>query len=260
MKRKGRTLLFLVLMALLGAAPAERALQGWDNALLKDLLLAMAARDRMQQEYSSLLSAGRLGYRESNDFLAYLAQLDLRILNQCLEIAAGQPDANIEQLPCQADAAAGRLPAQLAAEQTPQEELAQLDAALASEMAEFDEKLLVEQQRVAAKTARTSESAAGGDGEGEGAGGDAEGDAQGERAGDSDGGEEQQAGDRRGTGGSVKQERRKGGSSAPPEDVPDGSDDDVVARQLREAALKESDPELRRRLWDEYRRYKASTR
>ena len=42
----------------------------------------------------------------------------------------------------------------------------------------------------------------------------------------------------------------------PPADVPDGSDDDVLARQLREAAETESDPELRRRLWDEYRRYK----
>lgn len=42
----------------------------------------------------------------------------------------------------------------------------------------------------------------------------------------------------------------------PPPDIPDGSDDDVVARQLREAAMKESDPELREKLWDEYRKYK----
>jgi hypothetical protein len=41
-----------------------------------------------------------------------------------------------------------------------------------------------------------------------------------------------------------------------PTDIPDGSDDDVVARQLREAAMNESDPELRERLWDEYRKYK----
>jgi len=41
-----------------------------------------------------------------------------------------------------------------------------------------------------------------------------------------------------------------------PADIPDGSDDDVVARQLREAAMNESDPELRERLWDEYRKYK----
>jgi hypothetical protein len=42
-----------------------------------------------------------------------------------------------------------------------------------------------------------------------------------------------------------------------PPDIPDGSDDDVVARQIREAAMAETDPELREKLWEEYRKYKA---
>ncbi len=41
----------------------------------------------------------------------------------------------------------------------------------------------------------------------------------------------------------------------PPDDIPSGRDDDVVARQLREAAMTEPDPELREALWDEYRNY-----
>lgn len=41
----------------------------------------------------------------------------------------------------------------------------------------------------------------------------------------------------------------------PPDDIPSGRDDDVVARQLREAAMAEPDPELREALWDEYRNY-----
>ena len=41
----------------------------------------------------------------------------------------------------------------------------------------------------------------------------------------------------------------------PPEDIPSGRDDDVVARQLREAAMAEPDPELREALWQEYRNY-----
>ncbi len=45
-----------------------------------------------------------------------------------------------------------------------------------------------------------------------------------------------------------------------PEDVADGSDDDIVARQIREAAMKETDPELRDKLWDEYRRYKNKSK
>ena len=41
-----------------------------------------------------------------------------------------------------------------------------------------------------------------------------------------------------------------------PKNIPSGNDDDVVARQLREAAEKEQDPELREKLWEEYRKYK----
>jgi hypothetical protein len=40
-----------------------------------------------------------------------------------------------------------------------------------------------------------------------------------------------------------------------PDDIPSGNDDDIVARQLREAAMNEPDPELRERLWNEYRNY-----
>lgn len=41
-----------------------------------------------------------------------------------------------------------------------------------------------------------------------------------------------------------------------PADIPDARDDDIVARQLREAAQMEKDPQLREKLWDEYRKYK----
>lgn len=43
----------------------------------------------------------------------------------------------------------------------------------------------------------------------------------------------------------------------PPADIPNGNDDDVVARQLREAAMRESDPAVREKLWNEYRKYKG---
>jgi hypothetical protein len=39
-----------------------------------------------------------------------------------------------------------------------------------------------------------------------------------------------------------------------PDDVGDGRNDDIVLRQVRDAAMKEEDPVLRERLWDEYRR------
>jgi hypothetical protein len=43
------------------------------------------------------------------------------------------------------------------------------------------------------------------------------------------------------------------------EDVGDGSDDDVVARQLREAAESETDQLLKEELWNEYKKYKKSS-
>ncbi len=43
--------------------------------------------------------------------------------------------------------------------------------------------------------------------------------------------------------------------SRTPDDIPDLVSEDIVAKQLREAALAESDPELRERLWEEYRSY-----
>ena len=51
-----------------------------------------------------------------------------------------------------------------------------------------------------------------------------------------------------------------GGPSHVPADVGNGSDDDIVARQLREAAMKEKDPQLQEKLWQEYRDYKQAAK
>ncbi len=40
-----------------------------------------------------------------------------------------------------------------------------------------------------------------------------------------------------------------------PDDIIDNVDDDIIAKQLYEAALAEDDPVLRERLWEEYRKY-----
>ena len=41
-----------------------------------------------------------------------------------------------------------------------------------------------------------------------------------------------------------------------PADIPAADNDSVLAAQIRKAALQETDPEKRKRLWEEYRRYK----
>jgi len=44
--------------------------------------------------------------------------------------------------------------------------------------------------------------------------------------------------------------------SGVPDNIPDARDDDIIARQLREAAMQEEDPVLQEKLWEEYRKYK----
>jgi hypothetical protein len=57
-----------------------------------------------------------------------------------------------------------------------------------------------------------------------------------------------------------RDESRKGGKSGSSDDRhrTDYEDDDIVARQLREAAENETDPELKEKLWKEYEEYKKS--
>ena len=40
-----------------------------------------------------------------------------------------------------------------------------------------------------------------------------------------------------------------------PEDIPPADNDDAIAAQIRVAAEAETDPEIRKKLWDEYRKY-----
>ena len=49
------------------------------------------------------------------------------------------------------------------------------------------------------------------------------------------------------------------GASNHPRNRHNPKNDDIVARQLREAAEKETDPELRAKLWKEYDHYKKNT-
>jgi hypothetical protein len=158
---------------------------------------------------------------------------------------------------------------------------AQIDRRFDETFAVFDERMRREQETVSQeRAARGSsgsgaggvpagegdEAVAGDDGSGggaAGAAGEGQGDGEGEGEGASGGAGESAGGTSgaQGGGGGVGGGGPKGGAgpNTVPADIPDGRDDDIVARQLREAAMKETDPELRERLWEEYRQYKKST-
>lgn len=136
---------------------------------------------------------------------------------------------------------------------TPEERVAVLDAELERGTGEFDA-LIIETQQAQRQAARDAQAQA------------ADRDSavnRGEAGGDSpyDGGLAEAGGYSTGGGmGGAAGGGRMPDNTAkypPPGDIPSGNDDDVVARQLREAAMREPDPAVRERLWDEYRKYKG---
>lgn len=155
-----------------------------------------------------------------------------------------------------------------------------LEGELDQSLTEFDGYLLREQKLLDER--RQTHAASGGGGEGEGEG---DGVGAGSENGGLEGEEDGEAGADSGAIASRRSRSRAGGSGnsdddpemepssdgAPvggsemsdqdngrvPPDVGDGDDDDIVARQLREAAMQEEDPVLREKLWDEYRSYKG---
>jgi len=140
--------------------------------------------------------------------------------------------------------------------ETPAERQARLEGELEKSVGGFDE-VLAEEQREVSTVGRDTEGFGGGAGGRGGSGGVGLGKQEGMR------------GTGQGSGSPGGQTGAGGAGSTPsvagmtedeirartPEDIPVLVSEDIVAKQLREAALAEDDPELRERLWDEYRRY-----
>jgi hypothetical protein len=237
--------------------------------LLPSAVLAAASIDQLlgqsRSDYAALVSAerdfhslrkrGALQGAGLADYAAWVARLHRQVAEDCAALA-------VNGIPIPADISCPVSPAVLiapaavdqAGEQTGAEETADLDAELFNGMSEFDEMLLREQERIRAATPH-AEGGGGGqggaDGGGESGSAGSAGDGEAQAADDSDGSPAYGAG-----AGPGSQQQGDGG---PPPDTPDGSDDDVVARQLREAAEKETDPVLKKKLWEEYRKYKEGT-
>jgi hypothetical protein len=147
---------------------------------------------------------------------------------------------------------------------TPAERRADIDGELAASLDRFDQTLRGEQQRAATeRDSRAGARAAGAALDAAEQGGDAD-EIRRDRAGDlrSEGTKEQTVAknnDAGGAGGSGSAEKQGGGGVAATP-IPSGEDDDIVARRLRRAAEAETDPELKEKLWKEYRDYKENTR
>jgi len=135
----------------------------------------------------------------------------------------------------------------------------QLGEELDKSVGDFDEALGEEQRQVSSVGRDTEGFGDGSSGSGgsislgeqeAGASGGSSGGGAGGGAGGAAGGEASQAGPLDGMSDQEIQART-------PEDIEVNQFEDIVARQLREAALAEDDPELRERLWEEYRKYEG---
>jgi len=233
-----------------------------DEQLLDRLRTDYAAMVAAEQDFHDRRQRGSLSGAEAADYAAYVARLHRQVAEDCVALA-GVGLAMPLDLGCPSQPPRLLAPAAIdqVGEQTEDEQIAVLDAELFTGLGEFDEMLLREQERVRAAAPMTD--AAGGGAGGAGDAGSSEGaegtdGAEGAEGADGESGAE--SGDGNAGAGAGTGARRQGRSQGTPPDIPDGSDDDVVARQLREAAEKETDPELKKKLWEEYRKYKQGTR
>lgn len=284
MSKHSFTALAAACLLLAGALCSGAASAGQDLQAARDeLRLRVETERRMRRDFETLLAGGRMSAAEVADFEEYLVDLTVMVDRQRRQVA------KLEGADSQSLSTGNRpapLPGDFDGGQTDAEKIALLDAELGSSLSEFDEKLLREQRDLAQKSRSPSsgtdpEQAAGGEGASAGSGEDqgdkADGEAASNAGGSADAGSGESEQQRRGgeqaeTGaeanGAEDQVAAAGGAAEsggqvgrtpPPPDIADGKDDDIVARQLREAAETEQDPELREKLWDEYRKYKKRT-
>jgi hypothetical protein len=260
----------LLLTALLPIATVRAGTE----PLLEQLRLDHAAWTAAERDFHARRENGTLVGAEASDYATYVARLQRHVAEDCAALSEAGVSAPSDMSCPQFEATVSTRSATIdqTAEQSREERIASLDSELAGGLADFDELLLREQERVKAAAPRSPSGGGNGTGAGgtggDGNGGGGEGSTGIDRAagetevGDAsaaNGGKPQAGGsvDRSiaGAGSGPVKTPQNGATSQPP-GIPDGSNDDVVARQLREAAEKETDPELQKKLWEEYRKYK----
>lgn len=217
---------------------------------------------------------------ELDDYAAFVAGLRLRVLKQCEMVRALGGEDALKKFECVtlarnqtgARIQTGRPAPTIGADiPTEEEKKKSLDARLNALEAEIDESLLKRQQEIRQSATNRGAKSSGGTGGGaKGSSGAADGtggeptDSQGKSAttaaGDPQAGGKERAAQQGWGAPSVSRStpKRQGRTPKRERTTADGSDDDVIARQLREAAERETDPILKEKLWDEYEKYKAS--
>jgi hypothetical protein len=186
-----------------------------------------------------------LAAQEERDYALFVDYLRMQIATYCQELVNNFGMVAVSGLPCRQGTVAGINGNGGSPRLTTDEKVAALDSSLIEMLGEFDEMLLKEDERVTA--AKVQQRAAEAQGSVDSASESVSDDSS-----NIDQNQQQTAENQTG------EEKQQKDTHVQAGGVPSlgDADDDIVARQLREAAEKESDPELKKKLWEEYQKYK----
>ncbi len=248
--------IFLIFMYMVLFAPGSFASPS-PETLKQTILVLDRARSNGTIEYQQASVAGELSDTEAKEFRTFLNYLSRRIHLYCTELREVAPAAEMKDLPCYPMLAEQlkepqQMPPPPTQTSTSAEDINELDGSLHASLGDFDEMLLTEQDKISSeKSARMSATQGGSAGRNQGSlkGGMSTG--QEAKQGQATSSEVSSAG-----AGRTNQKKTTSGKTPPYAQKGMVDDDDIVARQLREAAEKEKDPEIKEKLWEEYRKYK----
>ncbi len=244
---------------------------------LKEALVALRASDavwrRNDAEFRAMRKIERASESESRQFAEFVAEQRRFMLEDCQQVRqlGGDPERLGFDcaLPRQRDVASTGLPTDPANVPTEEEKDAVLEQRLKELEGDLDNLFKAKQDQLRRDPVHQNQSASGGDRSGSGAGGDRAASGFGnDKPPREDGGGRgftargggAKVGQERGAGPGVdKSERSPGSEASVTVETPTSDGDDVVARQLREAAEKETDPVMKEKLWEEYKKYKEAT-
>lgn len=292
------TIMLLLLSIVMDAAATSIVSSG--NELRQSVIALDRARHRAVHDLAEKKQNAALEEKQQQDYKKFIIFLTVKIDEYCQQLRTEVGEAAVQDLPCPEGNQAFGGAVQAGSIQTSEEQVAELESLLVNSLEQFDDKLLKEEERLAARQPKDRETGYGyGGSQDQGSGGQTAGTGQtsgqgtgssqstgsegtagqdlqdsetdGTRAAQETGGsatgtgEEgtatvgEGAGSGEGAGppveeGGAEQSDRR--NSQPGKVELETGDDDVVARQLREAAEEEADPELKKKLWKEYRKYK----
>lgn len=254
----------ILTILIVGSSAAAPMTETETNHLRRSIQALNQICQHAGRELEEANTSGKFSAQEAHDYQTFIAYLSGRIEKYCRTLYQAGGSEAVAGLNCPDS---GMLLPALSgpAPETADEQVADLEASLINSLGDFDEILLKEQKHVYARQSRQKETADSGTGGASSldqddtnqasTGGNPPPNHEGENSDQEQppAKGENTAADAAGAGGGDQVSTSSQASKRDTLSV----DDDIIARQLREAAEKETDPELKKRLWEEYRKYKA---